>query len=662
MGSGERPFGADGSGVGDPDEDTILRPAHPATQHDADTTPAATTDGDPSAGDADDADTVLRPAPRDDVPAEDTEDTILRPAPLNDIPLEDTEDTLNPEAFAPPVNDAPAASFTPAPAQPEAPSAPDSDWMLDRAPMMSDGFGDDDELDETRVRPWHEDPLYRSSHEVINEVPEASGGGGEGMWPVFESPAPPPGPASAPSPAPAPEQVFPAAPSAPHQPAMPMSSAPTVGTPAAGAPVPGYPVPGSPASGTPAVGAPAPGHPAPGSPASGAPASGSPLPGSPAGSPAPGSPAPGSPASGSPAPTPAYVPDHAPIRPFDRRPRFASALSAPSPSEAEPDPQGSLPPGVDATEPRRRRGAVVAVAFGCAMLLLLGLGGGGAAWWLWMRDDPSAQAEEDAAGHGAGDNGTWKALESDQTPSGTTEELVGVLAENPLTAATLPVPVSCELPAVSGLVPEQELQGFLDAGAACLESMWSDALAAQDVEFTGPRIKLWTPPETPGNSACRPEEFSDAPRACLADDVLYWPTTWDPGFSNTQDAETAQLYMWHLSYTYAVFAISAVDLDAYYGAAIAAVGDDIEASDTLRRRYGLQLSCLGAASSFQMPEGVRPSDRVASFVTSPEAQADPTDSSHPSVDARALWVVRGQQARGGLSSCTTWTAPDAEVA
>lgn len=256
----------------------------------------------------------------------------------------------------------------------------------------------------------------------------------------------------------------------------------------------------------------------------------------------------------------------------------------------------------------------------------------------------------------------WQALKPDQKATGSTDQLLAVLATNPLTDATLPVPVQCELPSANGLLPREKLDAFLTAGGDCLAATWQPALKKQGIEFAAPQIVVYDGERSPAGTACSPGSFThDAPRSCLADSTLYWPATWDPGFSNTQGDETAQLYMWHLSYSYAMFAFAAVDLDAYYTAAQSSVEGDQARVDDLSRRRALQLSCLGSAAAFQLPAGSRPGDRVEAFVTSPEAQADPVSGADPSAAARAAWVDAGRSARGSLSACDTWSVDAGEV-
>ena len=285
-----------------------------------------------------------------------------------------------------------------------------------------------------------------------------------------------------------------------------------------------------------------------------------------------------------------FLPDTGPIQRFDQRPRFEyPAASAASPSAARStgtsspaaQPQGSpsqgaqpadgspstsspappgAPPGIDATGPRRRGLLVPAIAFGCALLLLLGVGGGLTAVWLGDRDAEPTPAAESSSSSGQAEPGVWQPLEEGQEPTGTADDLEQVLAENPLQEATLQAPTGCELPPTDGgaLAPE-ELTGYLEAGADCLESSWGEALGAVGVDFTGPDVVVYTVDALPEDSACDPARFSEAtPVVCQADNTLYWPAAWDPGFSNTDAEEVPQLYMWHLSYSYALFAMSAV--------------------------------------------------------------------------------------------------------
>ena len=387
-----------------------------------------------------------------------------------------------------------------------------------------------------------------------------------------------------------------------------------------------------------------------------------------------------------------FLPDTGPIQRFDQRPRFEyPAASAASPSAARStgtsspaaQPQGSpsqgaqpadgspstsspappgAPPGIDATGPRRRGLLVPAIAFGCALLLLLGVGGGLTAVWLGDRDAEPTPAAESSSSSGQAEPGVWQPLEEGQEPTGTADDLEQVLAENPLQEATLQAPTGCELPPTDGgaLAPE-ELTGYLEAGADCLESSWGEALGAVGVDFTGPDVVVYTVDALPEDSACDPERFSEAtPVVCQADNTLYWPAAWDPGFSNTDAEEVPQLYMWHLSYSYALFAMSAVSLDDYFGTLLISLAEEPERAEESQRRYALQVSCIASAAVYRMPEGIRPAGRVEGFVTSVDAQAAPATAGEPSAEARALWVGQGKDSEGVLRSCDTWSAaPDA---
>lgn len=387
-----------------------------------------------------------------------------------------------------------------------------------------------------------------------------------------------------------------------------------------------------------------------------------------------------------------FLPDTGPIQRFDQRPRFeypaASAASPPaarstgtpppaaqpqgspsqgaqpadgSPSTSSPAPPGA-PPGIDATGPRRRGLLVPAIAFGCALLLLLGVGGGLTAVWLGDRDAEPTPAAESSSSSGQAEPGVWQPLEEGQEPTGTADDLEQVLAENPLQEATLQAPTGCELPPTDGgaLAPE-ELAGYLEAGADCLESSWGEALGAVGVDFTGPDVVVYTVDALPEDSACDPARFSEAtPVVCQADNTLYWPAAWDPGFSNTDAKEVPQLYMWHLSYSYALFAMSAVSLDDYFGTLLISLAEEPERAEESQRRYALQVSCLASAAVYRMPEGIRPAGRVEGFVTSVDAQAAPATAGEPSAEARAVWVGQGKDSEGVLRSCDTWSAaPDA---
>lgn len=339
-------------------------------------------------------------------------------------------------------------------------------------------------------------------------------------------------------------------------------------------------------------------------------------------------------------------------------PSAGTPPSAPSAPGAPP----AAPPGTDTPDaPRRRRLLLPALAFGCAMLLLLGLGGGVTALWLTAPDSGTAtdRTTTSIADEPTENAGTWHPLEPGHSPAGSAEQLDQVLAENPLLGAQLAEPDECTLPATEGgAVPAEELAGYLRAGADCLAGAWTDALAPEGIDFDPPEIVVFTTEDLPEEAGCDPGRFSDfAPVVCHGDNTLYWPAQWDPGFSHTSAEETPQLYMWHLSYTYTAFALSAASLDGYYGALQLALAQQPDRADEVQRRWALQLSCLSSAATFRMPDGVRPDGRVADFVTSREAQAAPATPGEPSPAARAQWVRAGRDSGGELDACGTWTAP-----
>jgi hypothetical protein len=319
----------------------------------------------------------------------------------------------------------------------------------------------------------------------------------------------------------------------------------------------------------------------------------------------------------------------------------------------------------DAAGPPRRRGPLrPALAAGCALLLLLGVGGGLFARWLGDRDAAPDPAADSSSSTAQTEPGVWQQLEAGQEPAGTADDLERVLAENPLQEAVLQAPSACELPPTDGgALPAEELTGYLEAGAACLESSWSAALGPVGIDFTGPDVVVYTVDALPEEAVCDPVRFSEAtPVVCHADNTLYWPAAWDPGFSNASAEEAPQLYMWHLSYSYSLFAMSAASLDGYLGTLLITLAEDPDRAEETQRRYALQVSCLASAAVFRMPEGIRPAGRVEDFVTSVEAQAAPATAGEPSAIARAVWVGAGRDGDGVLRRCDTWSAAAEAVA
>ncbi|WP_233190948.1 hypothetical protein [Brachybacterium sp. UMB0905] len=338
--------------------------------------------------------------------------------------------------------------------------------------------------------------------------------------------------------------------------------------------------------------------------------------------------------------------------------------ASPAPSAASPSaPSPAWPPGVDATGGRRRpRFLVPALAAGCVLLLVLMIGGGLTAVYLRGGElgEPVA-TQAPSQGPAETEPGVWAPLGEGTVPGGDAADLRQVLIENPLVSARLPVPAQCQLPeADAGLVPADDLPTYLEAGMACLATTWRDALATQDVTLPNLSVEVFTADAPPANSACPADRFTgDAPVACTDDETVYWPATWDPGFSNASAEEVPQLYMWHLSYSTAILVMNALSLDGYYAALLVALGDDQAGAEEAQRRYNLQLSCMASAAAFQLPQGVRPTGRVEQFVTSDAAQAEPASAGDPSRQSRAAWVGAGRDARGFLSECATWSA-DAE--
>ena len=338
--------------------------------------------------------------------------------------------------------------------------------------------------------------------------------------------------------------------------------------------------------------------------------------------------------------------------------------ASPAPSAASPSaPSPAWPPGVDATGGRRRpRFLVPALAAGCVLLLVLMIGGGLTAVYLRGGElgEPVA-TQAPSQGPAETEPGVWAPLGEGTVPGGDAADLRQVLIENPLVSARLPVPAQCQLPeADAGLVPADDLPTYLEAGMACLATTWRDALATQDVTLPNLSVEVFTADAPPANSACPADRFTgDAPVACTDDETVYWPATWDPGFSNASAEEVPQLYMWHLSYSTAILVMNALSLDGYYAALLVALGDDQAGAEEAQRRYNLQLSCMASAAAFQLPQGVRPTGRVEQFVTSDAAQAEPASAGDPSRQSRAAWVGAGRDARGFLSECGTWSA-DAE--
>jgi hypothetical protein len=325
-----------------------------------------------------------------------------------------------------------------------------------------------------------------------------------------------------------------------------------------------------------------------------------------------------------------------------------------------PPPGSASPlPGHDATDPPHRRLLLPGIAAGCALLLLLGIVGVLGTARLWGGDDDRTAASDGAASDTTADGpDVWRPLEEGQEPTGSADELAAVLAQNPLLEARLEQPARCALPSAGdGAVPADELQGYLEAGADCLGASWSAALGAVGLEFEPPDVVVYTVEALPEESACDPERFSEAaPVVCQGDNTLYWPEVWDPGFSNAAAAEVPQLYMWHLSYSYTLFAMGSASLDGYFGALLIALADDPGRAEESQRRYGLQVSCLASAAAHRQPDGIRPEGRVEDFVTSVEAQAAPATDGEPSPEARADWVGIGRDSEGVLAECNTWTA------
>src|SRR5690606_41276712 len=95
----------------------------------------------------------------------------------------------------------------------------------------------------------------------------------------------------------------------------------------------------------------------------------------------------------------------------------------------------------------------------------------------------------------------------------------------------------------SALAPE-ELTGYLEAGASCLEASWGEALGAAGVELTGPDVAVYTVDALPEDSACAPVRFSEAtPVVCQAENTMYSPAAVATGCPDTDAKQVPQVYM-----------------------------------------------------------------------------------------------------------------------
>ncbi|WP_253705571.1 hypothetical protein [Brachybacterium sp. P6-10-X1] len=251
----------------------------------------------------------------------------------------------------------------------------------------------------------------------------------------------------------------------------------------------------------------------------------------------------------------------------------------------------------------------------------------------------------------------------DEVP-GSPEEIHEILADNPLTRGSLPTVGSCELPATPASTQSpEEIQAVLDAGGACLNSVWSTASSDRGLPWTSPSIAVYTPPEVPSSASCDPESFDpDSARMCNLDSTLYWPAGSGIG-AEIADAENVPgAYLWDLS----VAEISTVNWNSsvgiYYVSMLnkieeqEAEGQDSEAYQEATRRYTLQKLCLGSAASMQVPSAAEPTKAVRTWLTDEASWKD--NGLDPA--SRVHWIQAGLTSGGDLSVCNTWEA-DADL-
>ncbi|MFC0672650.1 hypothetical protein [Brachybacterium hainanense] len=319
------------------------------------------------------------------------------------------------------------------------------------------------------------------------------------------------------------------------------------------------------------------------------------------------------------------------------------------------------------TRSARRALPLLAGAAGCVMLLVLVIAGG--IGYLVLRPGPGSPAPPSttASSPSSSAAAAFEVIRPDEENTRSPEELRTVLAANPLTQGRLPATGPCTLPEVAVDSTPEQLQTFLQAGVDCYARSWAPAMSDRNLPWATPRVVVFVWPELPPGHGCDSSEFTQTrPTMCDLDETLYWPVgagsfaraviggelpasdlagayLWDIGVQMTRTMawqSSLVLYMTHLQ--------------------TAHEDSDPELRDTYRRT-NLQLLCVSAASSVQLPEELRPSTtlRARLLDESSWTRGEEPRTLPPSASIR--WLRTGLESRGDLSHCNTWTAAGYEI-
>lgn len=342
------------------------------------------------------------------------------------------------------------------------------------------------------------------------------------------------------------------------------------------------------------------------------------------------------------------------------------------------------PGGFGAPPPPKRPWALIVGAMACIAALVLVVGGGITYLALSrggedptaappttegptepaspQEPEPSTPSEEPSAPPQSETSG-FEVVSQIDVPPGDADELWAIMGDNPLVTGTLPDLASCELPATPVEPDAAQLQAVLDSSAACLNQLWATASSDRGLPWASPSVVVYTWPDVPPESACTPDSFEeDFPRMCNLDTTIYWPLGYGTAGEFADEASVPGAYLWDLAYVYTNAVTWNSSLVAYYSALTSQLeGSDEERLNDAWRRYSLQMQCMAAASSMQGPAASTPTSELRDALTSPDSWEEGEPPRTISPENRALWIERGFDSGGDLSTCNTWIADGAQV-
>ena len=338
-------------------------------------------------------------------------------------------------------------------------------------------------------------------------------------------------------------------------------------------------------------------------------------------------------------------------------------------------PQG--PDGFGEPPQRKRPWALLAVAATCVVAMVLVIGGG-ITFLALNRGGEDPVASDTATSEASDPEDSTEPDDSETSPTvepseysefkvlglgefpeeATTDELLGVMQDNPLTQGNLPDVGECELPATPVKPSTEELQAVLDASAACLNQVWSVASSDRGLPWVAPKVVVYTWPDVPSSSSCERESFyEDSPRMCNLDSTIYWPEGYGLALDFEDEKNVPGAYLWDLAYSYS-FATSWNSTLAFYQGELSKQYKDSnpEAHADAWRRNSLQWVCWASAATMQVPKAAQPSADLREALASPDAwnAGEPPEDIKP--ENRAHWIEVGFGSGGDLAQCNTWTA------